>query len=109
MVYFAAGQRESQGKPVGALQNEDWSEEALEGELLELSASFWKQRLQGDPFASPLWNLLVCWGSTEIRGLHIYSFTYFLAGIMYVGSVARGMGYSYRLSCKATYSNGLYA
>ena len=84
------GRERAKGNLWEHLQNEDWSEEALEGELLELSASFWKQRLQGDSFASPLWILLVCWGLMEIRGLHIYSFTYALAGIMYVGRALLG-------------------
>ncbi|KFZ19430.1 hypothetical protein V501_00669 [Pseudogymnoascus sp. VKM F-4519 (FW-2642)] len=47
--HFAARQRESLGKLWEHLQNVEWSEEALEEELLEVSASFWMQRLQGDP------------------------------------------------------------
>ncbi|KFZ14409.1 hypothetical protein V501_03257, partial [Pseudogymnoascus sp. VKM F-4519 (FW-2642)] len=73
--HFAAGQRESLGKLWEHLQNEDWSEEALEEELLEVSASFWMQRLQGDPFASPL---------------PAHLFTYVLAGLMYVGRALLG-------------------
>ncbi|KFY92193.1 hypothetical protein V500_04254 [Pseudogymnoascus sp. VKM F-4518 (FW-2643)] len=84
---FAAGQRESLGKLWEHLQNADWSEEALEEELFEISASFWMQQLQGDPFASMLWHFVgvlgIDGGSGQFRPAHL--FTYVLAGLMYAG------------------------
>ena len=84
--HFAAGQRESLGKLWEHLQNGDWSEEALEEELLELSASFWMQRLQGDPLASPLWHFVgvlgIDGGSGQFRPA--YLLTYVLARLVYV-------------------------
>jgi hypothetical protein len=62
------------------LQNADWSEEELEEELLEVSASFWTQQLQGDPFSSPLWYFVGVLGidggsgqhsSINVRVLHV--------------------------------------
>ena len=62
-------------------------EEALEEELLQLSASFWMQRLDGDPFVSPLWHFVAVLGidgeSGQLRPAHL--FTYVLAGLVYVG------------------------
>lgn len=89
---FAAGQRESLGRLWEHLQNGDWSEEALEDELLEVSASFWMQQLQGDPFESPLWHFVgvlgIDGGSGQFRPAHL--FTYVLAGLMYVGRALLG-------------------
>ncbi|KFY01439.1 hypothetical protein O988_02743 [Pseudogymnoascus sp. VKM F-3808] len=91
-VRFAAGQRESLGSLWEHLQNGDWSEEALEEELLEISASFWMQRLQGDPFASPLWHFFgvlgIDGGTLQFRPAHL--FTYVLAGLTYVGRALLG-------------------
>jgi hypothetical protein len=69
------------------LQDEDWPEEALEEELLQVSASFWMQRLDADPFTSPLWHFVGVLGidgeSGQFRPAHL--FTYVLAGLVYVG------------------------
>ncbi|KFZ07502.1 hypothetical protein V502_09858, partial [Pseudogymnoascus sp. VKM F-4520 (FW-2644)] len=75
--HFAVGQRESLGKLWEHLQNGDWSEEALEEELLQVSASFWMQRLQGDPFESPLWHFVgvlgIDGGSGQFRPAHLFT------------------------------------
>lgn len=88
--HFAAGQRNSLGKLWA--HNEDWLEEALEAELPEVSVSFWMQRLQGDPFDSPLWHFVGVLGidgcSEQFRPAHL--FTYGLAGLMYVGRALLG-------------------
>ncbi|RFU71790.1 recq family helicase, partial [Trichoderma arundinaceum] len=69
------------------LQDGNWPERDLEEELLQVSASFWMQRLDGDPFASPLWHFVAVLGidgeSGQLRPAHL--FTYVLAGMVYVG------------------------
>lgn len=84
---FTGGQRRSLGMLWEHLQDGDWPEGDLEEELLQVSASFWMQRLDGDPFASPLWHFVAVLGiddeSGQLRPAHL--FTYVLAGMVYVG------------------------
>jgi len=84
---FTGAQRRSLEQLWEHLQDEDWPEEALEEELLQVSASFWMQRLDGDPFTSPLWHFVGVLGidgeSGQFRPAHL--FTYVLAGLVYVG------------------------
>jgi superfamily II DNA helicase RecQ len=84
---FTSAQRRSLEQLWEHLQDEDWPEEALEEELLQVSASFWMQRLDGDPFTSPLWHFVGVLGidgeSGQFRPAHL--FTYVLAGLVYVG------------------------
>ncbi len=74
------------------MQDEDWPEEELEEELLQVSASFWIQRLNGDPFVSPLWHFVGILGidgeSGQLRPAHL--FTYVLAGLVYIGRALLG-------------------
>lgn len=57
-----------------------------------MSASFWMQRLDGDPFVSPLWHFVGILGidgeSGQFRPAHL--FTYVLAGVVYVGRALLG-------------------
>jgi superfamily II DNA helicase RecQ len=89
---FTGAQRRSLEQLWRHLQDEDWSEEAIEEELLQVSASFWMQRLDGDPFASPLWHFVGVLGidgeSGQFRPAHL--FTYVLAGLVYVGRALLG-------------------
>ncbi|KAH7108989.1 hypothetical protein B0J13DRAFT_600669 [Dactylonectria estremocensis] len=62
-------------------------DEALEEEILQVLARFWMQRLDGDPFDSPLWHFVGVLGidgeSRQLRPAHL--FTYVLAGLVYMG------------------------
>lgn len=84
---FADGQRKGLETLWEHLQDGNCQERDLEEELLQVSASFWIQRLDGDPFASPLWHFVAVLGidgeSGQLRPAHL--FTYVLAGIVYVG------------------------
>ena len=51
---FTSVQRRTFEQLWGHLQDEEWPETALEEELLQVPASFWMQRLNEDPFTSPL-------------------------------------------------------
>ncbi|KAH6975854.1 hypothetical protein EDB80DRAFT_658517 [Ilyonectria destructans] len=59
----------------------------LEGEVLQVLASFWMQRLPADPFASPLWHFIAVLGidgeTGQLRPAH--HFTGILAGLIYTG------------------------
>ncbi len=83
---FTSVQRRSLEQLQGYLQDEDQSEEALEEELLQVSASFQIQRLNRDPFTSLLWHFVSVLGinreSRQFRLVHL--FTYVLAGLVYV-------------------------
>ena len=83
---FTEEQRTSLGRLWEHLQDEGRPAEELEGEVLRVSASFWMQRLDGDPFASPLWHFVAVLGidgeSGQLRPAHL--FTYVLAGLVYV-------------------------
>jgi len=59
----------------------------LEEELLQVLASFWMQRLNGDPFTSPLWHFISVLGINGESGQFrlVYLFIYILAGLVYVG------------------------
>lgn len=41
-----------------------WPDAASDEELLQVSATFWTQRREGDPFASPLWHFV------DVLGIH---------------------------------------
>ena len=61
------------------------SSSRLEGEVLQVLASFWMQRLPSDPFASPLWHFVAVLGingeTGQLRPAH--HFTSILAGLIY--------------------------
>lgn len=84
---FLPRQRERLNHLRDHLHDEDESEADLEEELLQVSASFWMQRLDEDPFLSPLWHFICVLGidgeSGQFRPAHL--FTYVLAGLVYVG------------------------
>ena len=40
------------------LEDSDWPEDKLEEELLQLSAGFWMQQLEDEPFQSPVWHFV---------------------------------------------------
>ncbi|KAG5917013.1 hypothetical protein E4U61_003116 [Claviceps capensis] len=71
------------------LNSEEFPEEMLEEELLQVSASFWMQELVGDPFDSPLWHFVSVLGIDEetrkFRPAHL--FTCVLSGLVYVARV----------------------
>jgi hypothetical protein len=89
---FTRAQRRSLEQLWEHLQGEDWSEEALEEELLQVSVSFWMQRLDGNPFASPVWHFVGVLGIdgelAQFRPAHL--FAYVLAGLVYVGRALLG-------------------
>jgi hypothetical protein len=57
-----------------------------------VSASFWMQRLDGDPLVSPLWHFVGVLGidgaSGQFRPAHL--FTYMLVGLVYGGRALLG-------------------
>jgi hypothetical protein len=74
------------------LKDKDYPKAKLEEELLQVSAGFWMQRLDGDPFLSPVWHFVGVLGidgeSEQFRPAHL--FTYMLAGLVYVGRALLG-------------------
>lgn len=84
---FTVKQRQSLGVLGAHLADKDWPETELEEELLQVSVQFWTQRLEGDPFISPLWHfvgvLAIDADLGQFRPPHL--FTYVLAGLVYVG------------------------
>jgi superfamily II DNA helicase RecQ len=84
---FTSEQRTGLERLWGHLPDDDRSDEALEEEILQVLAGFWMQRLDGDPFDSPLWHFVGVLGidgeSGQLRPAHL--FTYVLAGLVYVG------------------------
>lgn len=74
------------------LQDKDFPATELEEELLQVSASFWMQKLEGDPFSSPLWHFISVLGidpdSGQFRPAH--NFIYVLAGLVYAGRALFG-------------------
>ena len=89
---FAPRQRERLEDLWDHLQDKDTSAADLEEELLQVSASFWMQKLDSDPFVSPLWHFVGVLGidgeSGQFRPAHL--FTYVLAGLVYVGRALLG-------------------
>ncbi|KAH7110378.1 recQ family helicase [Dactylonectria estremocensis] len=89
-------------------------DEALEEEILQVLARFWMQRLDGDPFDSPLWHFVGVLGidgeSGQLQLAHL--FTYMLAGLAIPTRERPGIvGLAERFAqvrndwlCKATYS-----
>ncbi|KAG6237706.1 hypothetical protein E4U25_002430 [Claviceps purpurea] len=75
------------------LNSEEFTEEMLEEELLQVSASFWMQELVGDPFDSPLWHFVSVLGidideetcGRKFQPAHV--FTCVLSGLVYVARV----------------------
>ncbi|UPL04093.1 hypothetical protein LCI18_015027 [Fusarium solani-melongenae] len=55
---FTHAQRASLEQLWAHLQDEEQSSEGLQEEILQILADFWMQRLDGDPFASPLWHFV---------------------------------------------------
>lgn len=55
---FTHAQRASLELLWAHLQDEEQSGEGLQEEILQILADFWMQRLDGDPFASPLWHFV---------------------------------------------------
>jgi hypothetical protein len=91
-VRFSRGQRGHLEQLAVQLADAERPEEALEEALLQLSASFWMQQLEGDPFDSPLWHFVGVLGidgeAGQFRPAHL--FTYVLAGLVYVGRALLG-------------------
>jgi hypothetical protein len=89
---FTVAQRSSLERLWEHLKDEDYSEGDLEEELLQVSACFWMQRLNGDPFLSPLWHFVGVLGIDGESGQFrpAYLFTYMLAGLVYVGRALLG-------------------
>ncbi|KAM0362018.1 hypothetical protein ACHAO7_011321 [Fusarium culmorum] len=70
------------------LQDEEQSsDDGLQEQTLEILATFWTQRLDGDPFESPLWHFVGVLGidgeTGQLRPAHL--FTYVLAGLVFTG------------------------
>ena len=90
--YFTAAQRGSLERLWELLKDKDYSKGVLEEELLQVSATFWMQRLDRDPFLSPLWHFVGVLG-TDGKSRHFrpaYLFTNMLAGLVYVGRALLG-------------------
>jgi hypothetical protein len=68
------------------------SDEGLQEQILQVLADFWTQRLDGDPFASPLWHFVGVLGidgeTGQLRPAHL--FTYVLAGLVFTGRALLG-------------------
>lgn len=89
---FVPRQRERLEDLWDHLQDKETSEADLEEELLQVSASFWMQKLDSDPFVSPLWHFVgvldIDRESGQFRLAHL--FTYVLAGLVYIGRALLG-------------------
>ncbi|RGP59431.1 af291909_2recq family helicase [Fusarium sporotrichioides] len=68
------------------------SDEGLQERILQVLADFWTQRLDGDPFVSPLWHFVGVLGidgeTGQLRPAHL--FTYVLAGLVFTGRALLG-------------------
>ena len=80
-------QGEGEGEEEGEVASSQLEEEVLQEEVLQVLASFWMQRLPGDPFTSPLWHFVAVLGidgeTGQLRLAH--HFTNILAGLLYTG------------------------
>ncbi|KAM6506747.1 hypothetical protein FALCPG4_014958 [Fusarium falciforme] len=89
---FTHAQRASLEQLWAHLQDEEQSSEGLQEEILQILADFWMQRLDGDPFASPLWHFVGVLGidgeTGQLRPAHL--FTYVLAGLVFTGRALLG-------------------
>ncbi|KAJ4175931.1 hypothetical protein NW767_015620 [Fusarium falciforme] len=89
---FTHAQRASLELLWAHLQDEEQSGEGLQEEILQILADFWMQRLDGDPFASPLWHFVGVLGidgeTGQLRPAHL--FTYVLTGLVFTGRVLLG-------------------
>lgn len=89
---FTPAQRASLELLWAHLQDEEQSGEGLQEEILQILADFWMQRLDGDPFASPLWHFVGVLGidgeTGQLRPAHL--FTYVLAGLVFTGRALLG-------------------
>ncbi|KAK2931868.1 hypothetical protein FoTM2_009385 [Fusarium oxysporum f. sp. vasinfectum] len=69
-----------------------FTDEGLQERILQVLAGFWTQRLDGDPFASPLWHFVGVLGidgeTGQLRPAHL--FTYVLAGLVFIGRALLG-------------------
>ncbi|KAI3579712.1 hypothetical protein IWW34DRAFT_804410 [Fusarium oxysporum f. sp. albedinis] len=81
---FTHAQRASLEQLWAQLQDEEQSSEGLQEQVLQILADFWMQRLDGDPFASPLWHFVAVLGidgeTGQLRPAHL--FTYVLADFL---------------------------
>ncbi|VTO90232.1 unnamed protein product [Fusarium graminearum] len=68
------------------------SDEGLQERILQVLADFWTQRLDGDPFVSPLWHFFGVLGidgeTGQLRPAHL--FTYVLASLVFTGRALLG-------------------
>ncbi|EXK77562.1 hypothetical protein FOQG_17729 [Fusarium oxysporum f. sp. raphani 54005] len=75
------------GRPSSSRHNSPNSDKGLQERILQVLAGFWVQRLDGDPFASPLWHFVGVLGidgeTGQLRPAHL--FTYVLAGLVFIG------------------------
>ncbi|KAJ4175510.1 hypothetical protein NW759_017678 [Fusarium solani] len=89
---FTHAQRASLEQLWAHLQDEEQPGEGLQEEILQILADFWMQRLDGDPFASPLWHFVGVLGidgeTGQLRPAHL--FTYVLAGLVFTGRALLG-------------------
>ncbi|KAF6525709.1 hypothetical protein HZS61_011504 [Fusarium oxysporum f. sp. conglutinans] len=80
------------GRPSSSRHNSPNSDEGLQERILQVLAGFWTQRLDGDPFASPLWHFVGVLGidgeTGQLRPAHL--FTYVLAGLVFTGRALLG-------------------
>ncbi|KAK2927994.1 hypothetical protein FoTM2_013170 [Fusarium oxysporum f. sp. vasinfectum] len=80
------------GRPSSSRHNSPNSDEGLQERILQVLAGFWTQRLDGDPFASPLWHFVGVLGidgeTWQMRPAHL--FTYVLAGLVFTGRALLG-------------------
>ncbi|EXM14600.1 hypothetical protein FOTG_17016 [Fusarium oxysporum f. sp. vasinfectum 25433] len=80
------------GRPSSSRHNSPNSDEGLQERILQVLAGFWTQRLDGDPFASPLWHFVGVLGidgeTGQMRPAHL--FTYVLAGLVFIGRALLG-------------------
>ncbi|KAF4345891.1 af291909_2recq family helicase [Fusarium beomiforme] len=80
------------GGPSSSRHNSPNSDEGLQERILQVLAGFWTQRLDGDPFASPLWHFVGVLGidgeTGQLRPAHL--FTYVLAGLVFTGRALLG-------------------
>ncbi|WKT53731.1 Helicase superfamily 1/2, ATP-binding domain, partial [Fusarium oxysporum f. sp. vasinfectum] len=85
---------DAHSRPFGPLQEKTSMDrdEGLQERILQVLAGFWTQRLDGDPFASPLWHFVGVLGidgeTGQLRPAHL--FTYVLAGLVFTGRALLG-------------------
>ncbi|GKU13788.1 unnamed protein product, partial [Fusarium langsethiae] len=90
---FTHAQRTGLEELWSRLQDEEQpSDDGLQEQILQILATFWTQRLDGDPFESPLWHFVGVLGidgeTGQLRSAHL--FTYVLAGLVFTGRALLG-------------------